>query len=648
MSGIAGVIHWDNAPVAADDFEPMMRLMDHRGPDGIQFEMNGPVALAHARMALRREELKWRAQPVWLPDRSKATVADARLYNRDDLLVRLGAVEWFRDFVSDAEIILALFERYGEQTPDLLDGDFAFVVWDAVSHLIFAARDPFGVKPLVYWSRGDRFVFASEPKQILSLTYVPVVPDDLAVGEVLVNRYQDAGRTFFEAVRFVRPGHSLSGSRGETPRESRYWQPDPGRTHTFTRPEECFEGMRFHLKQAVTRRLQVDCPAIAELSGGYDSSSVVMMAAAAYREDAVACPKLETLSALYPGLACDEREYSECISLHVPFPRRTYVGSETERCIGLDEELRRLNLPYPHLPDGESLAMPESFRDVGARIVLTGLCGDQVLFDGHIFHDLSSAGSYVKLARLLWSLQATRPSPSWMRHAKVLARLAAPTALKRLVRLVHRNPPWRAPNWLRPAFAARMEEYIASNEAPRRLFPSATQQTVFAGLTSARVSRILGQVERRRAYMGVELRHPFLDRQLVEFVLAIPFHARVPDSGRPKYLLRRALYADLPAKVRERVDKAGFGGLDRGGLEHLRGIVAESGTWTLEPYVAQADARAIAVELSALRPRLLNALTAIVRVERWLRHLENEGRHNAIGDGSPDRQPTTRASQDSG
>lgn len=79
--------------------------------------------MAHARLALRREELKWRAQPVWLPDRSKAIVADVRLYNRDDLLSRLGAVEWFRDLVSDAEIILALFERYGENTPDLLDGD---------------------------------------------------------------------------------------------------------------------------------------------------------------------------------------------------------------------------------------------------------------------------------------------------------------------------------------------------------------------------------------------------------------------------------------------------------------------------------------------------------------------------------------------
>ncbi|MDA1315108.1 MAG: asparagine synthase-related protein [Acidobacteria bacterium] len=558
----------------------MMRLMAHRGPDGVQSEIDGLVGLAHARMALRHDELKWRAQPVWLPNRSKAIVADARLYNRTDLLSRLGAVEWFRDLVSDAEIILALFERYGEATPDLLDGDFAFVIWDAGSRRVFAARDPFGVKPLVYWSRGDRFVFASEPKQILCLPYVPVEPDDLAVGEVLVNRYQDAGRTFFEDVRFVRSGHMLSGGAGDALQETRHWHPDPGRSHTFANQTELFEGVRFHLKEAVVRRLQMDCPAIAELSGGYDSSAVVVMAAAGYREGSIACPKLETLSALYPGLDCDEREYSESISSHVPFARRTYVALEPEQSVGLLEEFRRLDAPYAQLPDGESLAVPESFAASGARVVLTGTGGDQVLFDAHILRDLSAAGSYLALARLLWSIDRI-VGRRWTHYPRALARLAAPAILKRSLRRIRPHAPWRAPGWLRPDFAAEMESYVASEQRPRRLYPSVVQQTVFTTLASARVSRILEILEQRRAHMGVELRHPFLDRRFVEFVLAIPFYARIPDSGRPKYLLRQALHRDLPAKVRDRVDKAAFGAVQRRGLEDLGGVAAEPAEWAL-------------------------------------------------------------------
>lgn len=620
MSGIAGIIHWNGEPVERSDLDRMAGLMKHRGPDGIELDVSGPVGLAHAKMALRHEELKWRSQPVWLPNGSKAIVADARLYNRDDLLTRLGAVEWFREPASDAEIILALFERYGDKMPDLLDGDYAFVIWDAEERRVFAGRDPFGVKPLVFWAEGGRFVFASEPKQVLALPYVPVVPDDLAVGEVLVNQYKDSGRTFYKNIRLLRPAHSLTASKDGW-EESRHWNPDPEKVVSFSKPDECFELFRLHLKNAVARRLQIDYPAVAELSGGYDSSSVVVLAAAAQREGEISCPRIETLSAVYPGLSCDESEYSEAISEIVPFRRRMYVASETKssRCVGIVEELRRLDAPFAMLPNGESLAFGERLREAGARILLTGLGGDEVTRDESIRQDLASAGQYVTLARLLWWTHQIWPKPVGA-YPRRLARLVAPGWLRRVVAALRKPEPWRAPAWLRPEFAARFEAYIASYSESARRFPSAVQEAVYGGVTNPRTHLVLELFERSKSYLGVEVRHPLLDRRFTEFILAIRFADRVPNSGLPKYLLSRSLAGDLPAKVRRRTTKANFAGFHRKAFEHLRVRDPERDYWPSATYVGQHEARRL-VELARDDASQRKDAAAITRVDYWLRQL---------------------------
>lgn len=618
MSGIAGIIHWNGEPVDRSDLDLMVGLMEHRGPDGIELDVSGPIGLAHAKMALRHEELNWRPQPVWLPNSSKAIVADARLYNRDDLLTRLGKVEWFRGPASDAEIILALFERYGDQTSDLLDGDYAFVIWDAEKHRVFAGRDPFGVRPLVFWAEGGRFVFASEPKQILALPYVPVVPDDLAVGEVLVNRYRDSSRTFYKDVRLLRPAHSLTASKDGW-REARHWNPDPEKATSFSMPDECFELFRFHLKNAVARRLQIDYPAVAELSGGYDSSSVVVLAADAQRQGVISCPRIETLSAVYPGLSCDESEYSEAISEIVPFRRRTYVASETVNCIGAMEELHRVDAPYLHTPDGESLAMEENLREVGARVLLTGIGGDELSGDRAILLDLADSFQYKDLTRLLWAVERSRGKRA-IGFPCTLLRLAVPSPLRwRFRRLVPRNL-WVAPAWLDPVFAQRLKEYLGSATHGEVRFPSRVQQGAYDGLTGARAHRVFEVGERRRSHMLVEQRHPFLDRILVEFVLSIGHRDRIPQSGEPKFLLCRALYDDLPVKVRDRRNKTGFSVLRQLGVEGTSDRLLSSGSWASGAYVREETARL------RLAPGFPTSVPwwphTMVGVEWWLRNLQ--------------------------
>ncbi|GMQ79347.1 MAG: hypothetical protein BMS9Abin02_1931 [Anaerolineae bacterium] len=177
MSGIGGIVHWDDRPVEASGIQRMMQMVRHRGPDGHWHEVHGRVGLGFALLAMKKSDNQ-HPQPAWLPDASCGIVADVSLYNRGDIIRRLGEVPWWPDKPADAEIILAAYERWREDLLDMLDGDFAFAIWDKESGQIFAARDPFGAKPLFYYQDTNRFLFGSEPKQLLFMPGVPVVPDD--------------------------------------------------------------------------------------------------------------------------------------------------------------------------------------------------------------------------------------------------------------------------------------------------------------------------------------------------------------------------------------------------------------------------------------------------------------------------------------
>ena len=454
-------------------------------------------------------------------------------------------------------------------------------------------------------------------KQILALPYVPVAPDDLAVGEVLVNRYVDSGRTFYTDVRLVRPGHSLMAGKDGW-REARHWSPDPGKVASFARPDECFELFRSHLKDAVKRRLQIDHPAVAELSGGFDSSSVVVLAGSAKSEGVVSCPRIETLSALYPGLTCDESEYSEAVSAVVPFPRRTYVALGAERCIGAAEELRRVDAPYLLPPHGESLALEQNLREVEAKVLLTGTGGDESTRDNAILSDLADSFQYKHLVRILWSIRCRRGKRT-SEFPLTLLRAGMPSGLRGRFRRLRPRPPWTAPSWLEPRFARRLEEYLRSPTQGDRRFPSWLQQSVYDGVSGPRSHRTFEVGERRRSYMAVEQRHPFLDRAYVEYVLSIRHGDRIPDSGAPKYLLRRALRHDLPAKVRDRGHKTDFTTASKQGVRRLSQRLMSSGAWASEAFVPQHVAH-----------ELLNSPSAVIAewwpnrmvgLECWLRSL---------------------------
>lgn len=624
MSGIGGLVAWRGEPVSKRTMERMMGVVRHRGPDGVDAEVDGAAGFGHALLALRAVELRQPSQPLWLPDRSAAVVADCRLDNRSDLTRALGDVPWFRDQPSDGELILAAYERWQTDLVQHLLGDFAFAVWDATQRRVIAARDPFGVRPLFYRWTPRRFALASEPKQILALAGVSASPDDLIVGEFLFGKFEDLDRTFFEQVRRVPPAHLLVATAAGV-EISRYWNPDPGAWETLPAPTDHFERFRELLTESVRARLESDYPCCADLSGGLDSSSIVVVAADVAASLAIS-PPLTALAGVFPGLSCDESPFIRAVETRVPFDIRTFEPARRPLMAGLDDEIALVDSPFVDLQRGSWMCEAEILRSTSSRTLLTGLGGDELLHEEYYLRDLALRGRFVTLTREAYlASRYSWHSFGWL--AADAFKPLVPEWARALRRRLGRRRRWHAPRWARPDFVRFFESCPQVPAAANPGFPSLVQTWAFRWLNFPGLCWALESSDLLAASAGVSVSHPFLDRRLAEYVLSIPFDARLP-GGQWKVLIRRGLSSRLPAIVRDRTRKTSFSSLHLDILHRNREALTrrlfDDGQWSSKRYVDRDAARHELAELTCSDDSEVGRVDGgwrLATLELWSRYL---------------------------
>src|SRR5262245_32018874 len=222
MCGLAGFASLRNEPLAkaAAALAAMSSLISHRGPDG-NGEWLSPdtsVGLVHRRLAIIDLTANG-AQPMRAPNGTIITY-NGEIYNYIELRKELSAHWTFRS-TSDTEVILAAYDKWGEDCVTHLRGMFAFAIWDERDHKLLAARDRFGIKPFYYTEQDGRLFFASEAKALLPFL-ADITTDSSALAEYLTFQYTIGARTLFEGVQALLPGHSLVISNGAVATR-RYW-----------------------------------------------------------------------------------------------------------------------------------------------------------------------------------------------------------------------------------------------------------------------------------------------------------------------------------------------------------------------------------------------------------------------------------------
>jgi len=431
--------------------------------------------------------------------------ANARIDGRDELIRKLKLT--VKEPPTDEELILSAYKTWGEDCVKHLIGDFAFAIWDDRSQRLFCARDHFGVKPFFFTHIDGHFNFSSSLNALRLDPRVSDALNEIAIGDYLLfGVNQDHSTTTFKDIQRLSPGHTLTvADNAITIR--RYWTPSIPAEVRFRENESYVERFSELLSRAVADRLRTDRVAIS-MSGGLDSTS---LAAIAREQGATA----HAFSVVYDSLIPDqERRYSTAAAefLNIPI---THVNAD--RYSLFDEQVPgEMNQPEPFLLSPLTGQFNDLLRPCArfSRVALTGYDGDAFMHE---------------------------PQPSLK------------TRLKRLLVKRH-NGDYFFPEWIDESFAARtnLRERVRQFwSAPLNKRRPAAMRAVNSKIWTA----LFEGYDTASTKLDLEVRHPFLDLRLVEYLLAIP----TAPWCIHKHILRRAMKDKLPLAVLNR-PKAGLAG----------------------------------------------------------------------------------------
>jgi asparagine synthase (glutamine-hydrolysing) len=561
MSGIVGVWNLDGAPLDASVLGAMSESLRHRGPDGEGRRVLRSLGFACQRQWVTHEEIG-EIQPL-VGAAGVMLVMDGRLHNRDELLADLR----LSPTASDATCVLAAYERWDERFAERLDGDFAIAVFDESKQRLLLVRDAIGIRPLYYFRSERLFTFASEIKALLAHPNVPMRPDDEGLADFLLIGSRPIDRpevTCFAGISAVVPAH-LAVVTLERTVIRRYWDFDTGRTIRFGSFDEYAEAFRERFDHAVRRRLRSEYPVCVSVSGGLDSSSIFCQSERLVRSGDTTCPRVLGLS--YTGaegtdadesryLRDIEREYAVAIER---FPIEPLTGLVR----GADEQVRAIEAPFLDYMWGVTRELHQRAAARGSRVLLSGHWGDQVLFSTAYLVDLFRRFAWGEVRR------HTREYARWLgaaeareltrRFAVAVARHHVPELLvpplkwmKRRLFRVERSKPWFSEAFIRPALRFANRPATIGNG-----FHSAQARSIYLEARSKYHVQCMEWNNKVGALYGLDVAFPFLDRDLLGFLMAIPGEIQ-NRHGVPRALLREAMRGVLPDPVRERTWKADF------------------------------------------------------------------------------------------
>ncbi len=553
MSGIAGVFNTRGHPVETSFLSAVTSALSHRGPDGAGTWSHGPVALGHFLFATTAEDVQAR-QPLSLGPHT--ITFDGLLANRQELLDLLRPPD---PSCPDAELALRAYARWGTRCADHLSGDFVFAVWDAVAQQLYCARDALGVRVLYYYFDGVRFIFASEIKGILACPGVPRQLNEEKIGLFLALDEGPADETFYRGVYRLPAGCYLTVSRAGLSRHT-YWQPSLEDRIVYPRARDYSDRFLELLKNAVRSRLRSPGPVGVMVSGGLDSSSVYCVAQTLLREGAGPTPQVQTFSWVFHELhSVDESRYVEDLLRQYPTTAHRITGDSLWGLRPFQGRLPPRDEPLIAPYDALLRTTMEEARESGVRVLLTGQGGDEVLYAReHHMMDLLRA---LRLRRLLREFLALTPRGRRSVLGQLATGLLPAEARDTLTGLLGRA----LPPWISQPFAHKigLRSLIKQSRIPSKYGKHYLQSQYELVENRGRSTWILWSNEAAPQHQ-VELRHPFFDQRLVEFLLRVPPEQKF-HRGATKVILRRALKGVLPDSIRLRAGKTSFMPLfDRG------------------------------------------------------------------------------------
>lgn len=558
MCGIAGILNLnDKVRVSTDLLKRMISAIKHRGPDEFGSYKDADVGFAHARLSII--DLSGGQQPMSNEDGTVWITFNGEIFNyvelRQELLKRGHAFST----QSDTEVIIHLYEEYGEGCLEYLNGQFAFAIWNKKSKELFLARDRAGIRPLFYTQNRGRFYFASEIKALFATGEVPREIDPVSVDQIFTIWCTVPPATVFKGINELPPAHYLVVQNGKV-LIRKYWDLDFSDSLNGISFEEAKERLRELLTDATRLQLRADVPVGAYLSGGLDSSVTTAL-----------IRQLNQAPLMTFSVAFEDKDYDES-----PYQREmaNALGVEHHevRCKYSDigdnfpEVIWHTEKPVLRTAPAPLFLLAKLVRDNGLKVVLTGEGADEVLGGYDIFKETKIrqfCARYPESRRRPLLLKKLYPYlPAFQTQSSVYKEAFFSGGVSDISDpLFSHRPRWKTTSMTKLFFSEELKERSGKESAEDSLL--ATMCGGFNAWPPVARAQYLetknllpgyilsSQGDRVAMAHSIEGRFPFLDHRVMEFCAGLPLHYKIRGLNE-KYILKEAMKDLLPPAIVKR------------------------------------------------------------------------------------------------
>jgi asparagine synthase (glutamine-hydrolysing) len=549
MCGIAGIWNLGGDKASIWELRRMLSVQKHRGPEGAAFTYMNESSILLGFLQLGFTDNQSGMQPLFNEDGSIALVYNGEIYDyeliREDLISRGHHLST----KSDSEVLIHLYEEYGEEFIQKLNGEFAFALYDDNKKQLLLARDPFGINPLAFTFDRDVFYFSSEAKGILATQKIERALNPDYIASVAIG-IPNTRPTFFKHIENLRPGHCMiiNGSGYNT---YRYWKP------SFNKIDDDFQTAKIKIRSlienAVARRVKGEVPMALALSSGLDSTIIAGLVKKLGHDKPV-------YSVGFPGYSFDESHIAESTSKHYGLIFKSVNSSMADLAKEFKKTLWHAENSTNSLSNAARFLMHKAIRSDALKAVMGGEASDEI-FGGYPYFILEAIwrkgleGDSI-LSRSLFKrfkvIEQQSHKIFWSQPRNLKARISpynSPVFALLRAQNAAKLPRWLWSEEIRQQLSAISAEELFLEELPPELYRNLsgfdTTRMVSRSIASTFVFTGLGD----RLEMGnsLEGRVPFLDRDVINYAYSLPekyFLDLLNLKG--KYILREAFKDLLP------------------------------------------------------------------------------------------------------
>jgi asparagine synthase (glutamine-hydrolysing) len=556
MCGIAGVLSLNQNLINQDRLKSMTEALIHRGPDGDGYWINpnNQVGFGHRRLSII-DLTAAAAQPMHYLGRY-TIVYNGEIYNYIELRSELQKLGYRFVSQSDTEVILAAFDHWKYDCLSFFDGMFSLAIWDEKEQTLFAARDRFGEKPFYYFQDEEAFVFASEMKALWAAGVKKEPSYKMLLNYLILGHLQNPtskDETFFEHILSIPPGHFFTFNIQTTKfKIHKYWDLDKNKEVKIS-ADEVISTFSSKLSSSVSMRLRSDVAVGTSLSGGLDSSSI---AAIIKRDNTLSAP-LKTFSAVFPGFEKDESKHIQSvidnfdIENYQVTPTAENLISDFERLCYHQEE------PFSSSSIFAQYKVYELAKQNKTKVLLDGQGADETLagYDKYIhwhLQQLLNRGSKAVLKKEIKILEEKKIPFEWGIKNYLAALFPSHAAI-----LLEKMESTRS--FSHPHINKDFIRSLSGKDQQAITKPIVTKlnDILYFNVMQLGLEELLRFADRNSMAHGTEVRLPFLQHQLVEFIFSLPAGYKIHE-GWTKWVLRKSMEKTLPENIVWRTDKIGY------------------------------------------------------------------------------------------